>query len=104
MVRGVDRGLFFTRKYPVLVLFLEKIILSSLNNLGTCVKNQVTIYMGVYIWTLCHLSLFLLSPMSVFIKVTFYYTFKSDSMSPPALFFSYFKLFYSFKYTLLVEE
>lgn len=86
MVRGVDRGLFFTRKYPVLVLFLEKIILSSLNNLGTCVKNQVTIYMGA-ITGLCHLSLFLLSPTSVFIKVTFHYTFKSDSMSPPALFF-----------------
>ena len=54
MVREMGSVSSFTCGYPVVPApFIENIILSSLNCLGICAeKNQLTVNVGVYFWTL----------------------------------------------------
>ena len=50
--------LFFTCGYSVVpAQFVEKILLSLLNGLGTFVKNQFTINVSVHFWTLNSIQL-----------------------------------------------
>lgn len=47
----------FVSGHPVFpVLFVEEMILSSLNDLCIFVKNNLTVFVFVYFWTLCSVT------------------------------------------------
>ena len=66
VVYGIMRLLFFFMWLIVLTLFIENIILSSLNCLGTFAKNQLTMCVCVHI----HICMYIFTCMCVYIVYT----------------------------------
>ena len=58
--------------------FVEKTSLSSLNHLGTLVKNHLNTYVIVYLWAL---GFFLLTSISVFMPLPYYFDYSRFEIS-----------------------
>ena len=75
--------------------FVEEIIFSPLNFSGTFFKNQFTIKIRLYFWTIDSVSLICMSSLMVVPHYldycTFVVTLKSESLTPLTLFF-FFKI------------